>query len=47
MRDEEYKYAIAASYKEEEADEKGRQSEVSEREAQQIELEIISYMGVE
>ena len=47
IRDEEDKYAIAAAYKEEEADEKRRQSEEAEREAQRFKQEINSYMGVE
>ena len=37
IRDEEDRYALTASYKEEEADEKIRQSEDAERDAQRIE----------
>ena len=40
IRNEEDRYAIAASYKEEEADEEQRQSEEAEHEAQRIEQEI-------
>ena len=47
IRDEEDKYAIAAACKEEEADEKRRQSEEAEREAQRIEQEMNSDIGVE
>ena len=47
IRDEEDKYAIAVSYKEEEADEKRRQSEEAEHQAQRIKQEINSDMGVE
>ena len=47
IRDEEDKYAIAVSYKEEEADEKRRQSEEAEHQAQRIKQEIKSDMGVE
>ena len=42
IRDKEDKYAIASAYKEEEAEEKRRQSEEAEREAQRIEQEINS-----
>ena len=45
IRDEEDKYAIAAICKEEEALEKGRLSEESERKAQRIEQEIGSVMS--
>ena len=40
IRDEEDSYAIAASYKEEEADKEEEQSEEVEREAQRIEQEL-------